>query len=234
MALEVLFQDSDYIAVHKPAGLLVHRTDLDSAETEAALQILRNQIREKIYPVHRLDRPTSGVLIFALNPEAAQSLSQLFMEKKVQKKYHAVVRGHFKKEIFLDYPLLHEITHSANPKFQEAQTHFLPISTTEVPFPVDRYPSSRYSFIEARPLTGRSHQIRRHLKHLNHPILGDVNHGNGKHNRFLKHVLQVKKMLLACRELSFPHPRTGETICIQAKLCSDFEKALQQLGLNSR
>jgi tRNA pseudouridine65 synthase len=222
--LEVLYQDHDYIAVHKPAGLLVHRTELDPEETEAALQIVRNQLNQKVFPVHRLDRPTSGVLIFALSSEAAGSLAEAFEQRKVEKKYLAFVRGSFQKEIFLDYPILNE-------KLQEAQTSFKPLATVEIPVKVDRYPTSRYSLIEARPKTGRMHQIRKHLKHLSHPIIGDVNYGNGKHNQYFAQNLLIKRLLLACVEISFTHPQTRENIVIKSSLAKDFQIVLQKLGI---
>lgn len=228
MYLEILYQDQDYVAVSKPAGLLVHRTSVASEESLAALQILRDQINEKVFPVHRLDRPTSGVLIFAKSSEAAQKLADEFLERRVQKKYLAVVRGKFKNEINLDYPLAKEI--EDEDKLQDAQTFFKPIATVELNEKVERYSTSRYSLVEAIPLTGRTHQIRRHLKHLSHPIIGDVNHGNGKHNRFFQEKFNCKRLLLACTEISFQHPATKQTVLVRASLAEDFCDTIKKLG----
>ena len=236
--LNILFQDSDYVAIHKPAGLLVHRTNLDPHETEAAVQILRDQINAHVFPVHRLDRPTSGVLIFALSSNAAALMTQQFTDRLVQKKYIAVVRGHFEKEVDLDYPLKEELDEISDKKASQqtiskpAQTLFRPLAHVELPVAVDRYPSSRYSLIEAFPKTGRKHQIRRHLKHLDHPIIGDVNHGKDKHNKFFTENFNSKRLLLACTEISFLHPKSQIPTVIKTDLCDDYKSTLQKLGWN--
>ena len=233
MSLEVLYQDPYYVAVHKPAGLLVHRTKIDIQESEAVVQKLRNQIGQKVFPVHRLDRPTSGVLVLAKTSEAAQKLAAEFAMQKIEKKYLALVRGQFKEEIFLDYPLTQEIEEAGQPpKTQEAQTTFKPLASVELNVQVDRYPTTRYSLVEAIPKTGRTHQIRKHLKHLNHPIIGDVNHGNGKHNRYFSQKLKVKGLLLSCVQLSFQHPFLDEKLTLNSSLPKDFKEALAKIGLN--
>lgn len=202
----------------------MHRTKLAHQENTAVVQILRDQIQQKVYPVHRLDRATSGVLLMALSPEAAQNLAFQFSGRMIEKKYWAIVRGFFNREIFLDYSLTHE------KKEKPAQTFFKPLSKIELLYPVDRYPTSRYSLVEAHPKTGRTHQIRKHLKHLNHPIMGDVNYGSGKHNRFFSQELGIKRLLLMCREICFQHPRFEERVQIMSPLCSDFKEALVKLG----
>ncbi len=233
MQLDILYQDQDYIAIHKPSGLLVHRTDLDLMEMKATVQIIRDQLKAQVYPVHRLDRATSGVLVFARSSLAARQLSQAFLDQAVEKKYWAIVRGHLKEEIFLDYALPKVFAQMGQQKKQSAQTYFKPLSFVEIPFAVDRYPTSRYSLVEVRPITGRSHQIRRHLKHLNHPILGDVNYGQGKHNLFLRQKFNITRLLLACVQISFTHPRTGVLTHVKCDLANDFKQALQHLGFSS-
>lgn len=234
--LMILFQDDDLVAIRKPAGLLVHRTDLVPHESAAAMTILRDQIGQKVYPVHRLDRPTSGVLIFAKNSEAAQLLSEQFFFRKVDKKYLAVVRGTPPKTCVIDYPLKEELDKISDKKVradkpaQDAITKIRTLATIELPVQVDRYPTSRYSLVEAQPQTGRKHQIRRHLRHLGHPIVGDVNHGVGKHNRFFAERYQTRRLLLTCTEISVDHPRTGQKLRIQSPLCEDFHKLLSELG----
>jgi tRNA pseudouridine65 synthase len=236
MSLNVLFHDESLIAIHKPAGLLVHRSNLDAHEDQAAVQILRDQIKAKVFPVHRLDRPTSGVLIFALSSKIAAHLSAQFANQQVEKKYLALVRGYLEKEIDLDYPLKEELDEISdfqsdkNKQAQSARTLFRPLAQIELPYAVDRYPSSRYSFIEAIPKTGRKHQIRRHLKHLHHPIIGDVNHGNGKHNQFFHNEFKIKRLLLHCAEISFTHPETQQSLKIQSNLCQDFHSLIKKFG----
>jgi len=231
MTLEVLYQDQDYIAVHKPPGLLVHKTKLDIDDDQAVVQLLRNQIKQKVFPVHRLDKPTSGVLFLATSGEAAQKLAEEFSNKKIEKKYLAIVRGLFTEEVLLDYPLKIEIKKEAEQKLQEAQTLFKPVSSVEIPVQIDRYPTSRFSLIQAYPKTGRTHQIRRHLKHLNFPIIGDVNHGNGKHNRYFSEVLGIKGLMLSCTEISFIHPTSQKKITVTSTLPTSFKNALLKLEL---
>ncbi|PIS11486.1 MAG: pseudouridylate synthase [Bdellovibrio sp. CG10_big_fil_rev_8_21_14_0_10_47_8] len=238
MPLDILYQDQHYIAVHKPAGLLVHRTNLAQGEDQAALQILRDQIGDRVYPVHRLDRPTSGALIFALSPTAARSMSLSIREKQVSKKYVAIVRGHLHKEVHLNYPLKESLDKISDKKAQAekpaqaAETYFRPLAHIELPFAVDRYPTSRYSLIEAQPVTGRKHQIRKHLKHLSHPIVGDVNHGNGKHNQFFAKHFGIQRLMLACTEISFTHPVDHRPILIRCPVANDLHHLIQTLPWN--
>lgn len=235
--IKILFQDQHYVAVHKPAGLLVHRTSLDSQETVVLVQILRELLNQMIYPVHRLDRPTSGVILFALSSEAAQKMSVEFSNRKIEKKYLALVRGYFGEDQLLDYPLKEELDDIADfdskkdREPQEAQTFFRCLKKVEIPEQVDRYPTSRYSLVEATPKTGRKHQIRRHLRHLNHPIIGDVSHGDGQQNRYFEKRFLFRRMYLCATSLSFQHPYTNQNITIATDVCDDFQSTLQTLGL---
>ena len=198
--------------------------------------MLRNQIGQMVYPVHRLDRPTSGVLIFAFSSATANSLAKEFFEKRVTKKYLAVVRGKSPERCVIDHPLKEELDKISDKMArldkpaQEAVTDIETIATVELPFQVDRYPSSRYSLVRAVPRTGRKHQIRRHLKHINYPIIGDVNHGVGKHNRFFREQFQNQRLLLACMEIGFRHPKSNMPVVIKAGLSEDFKLILEKLG----
>jgi tRNA pseudouridine65 synthase len=237
MPLPILFQDRDMVIVNKRSGLLVHRSLIDRHETEFAMQTVRDQIGAHVYPVHRLDKPTSGALVFALSPEMATKLSEQFMAGLVKKYYMAVVRGIPKeKSQLVDYPLTEELDRKAdaraaqNKPAQPAVTYVRTIAGCEIDVAVDRYPTSRYSLVEAQPRTGRKHQIRRHLRHLGHPVIGDVNHGVGKHNRFFAERFKVRRLLLACHALTLNHPRTGEPVQIKAPLAEDFAQVLRALG----
>ncbi len=240
MLLPVLFQDRDLVVVSKPAGLLVHRTSLDKGETQFAMQLLRDQIGQSVYPVHRLDRPTSGALIFALNPVTARQLSEEFAARRVEKTYLTVVRGiPAAKTMRIDYPLREELdaisdrlAESSKPA-QEAVTEAEVLATVDLPYRVDKFPTSRYALVRARPLTGRKHQIRRHLRHLGHPIIGDVNHGVGKHNRFFASQFQSKRLLLACTAIAFMHPASGQKLTVKAPLANDFADLLGRLEWGS-
>jgi tRNA pseudouridine65 synthase len=234
--LDILFQDQDFVAVNKTSGLLVHRSWLDSHATEFALQKVRDQIGEYVYPVHRLDRPTSGVLLFALNKEAAQSVGQQFAEHSIEKQYLAIVRGHLDDGV-LDYPLKEILDNITDKKAkqdkpaQSALTHYHCLSKTELNIAVRPYQSSRYSLMQLQPKTGRKHQLRRHLAHLRHPIVGDTSHGDGKHNAMFRENFSVNRLLLHAQKLAFRHPKTDQQITIEAPLDDAFLALLKQINL---
>ena len=202
--LELVYRDEHLVAINKPAGLLVHRSHLDRYETRFALQMLRDQIGQRVYPVHRLDKPTSGILLFALSPDIARQLSLLFEQRQVHKQYLAVVRGHCPEQGEIDHPLKEQRDKIADARMrddkpaQEATTCFRRLATVELPGAVDRYPQTRYSLVQLSPLTGRRHQLRRHMKHIGHPIIGDAKHGKGVHNRFMAAQYGCDRLLLAC------------------------------------
>jgi tRNA pseudouridine65 synthase len=234
--LPVLFQDDDLIVVNKPSGLLVHRSSIDRQATEFALQLVRDQVGQMVYPVHRLDRPTSGALIFAFSPEVARHFSAEFAEGRIEKTYLALARGTVTDEVLVDYPLKEELDAISDKKArsdkpaQSAITHFKNILTYEFQVKVDKFPTARYSLVQAVPKTGRKHQIRRHLRHLGHPIVGDVKYGCGKHNRFFREMFDVNRLLLACTEICFQHPRDKVFRRVQAPLAEDFRRVADRLG----
>lgn len=234
--LPILFQDDQIVVVNKPAGLLVHRSSIDRQATEFALQIVRDQLGRRLFPVHRLDRPTSGALIFAFSSSVARKLSLEFIEGRVVKTYLAVVRGNPPFSLTVDYPLKQGVRSKTDsrerlekPK-QEAVTIISTVSSVELPVCVDKFPTARYSLVKAQPKTGRTHQIRKHMHHIGHPIIGDVNYGVGKHNRFFKDQLGCGRMLLACTEISFLHPKKNQVIVVHAPLADQFHDVVKKLG----
>ncbi len=233
-SLEILYLDEHLVAVNKPAGLLVHRSPIDRRETRFLLQLLRDQLGQRIYPVHRLDKPTSGVLLFGLSPEAAHRAAEAFAGRRVGKKYLAVLRGYSAEQGTIDYPLREEPERRAAKappvEARPARTDYRRLATVELPIAVGRYATSRYSLVEARPLTGRRHQLRRHFKHLFHPIVGDTTHGDGQHNRFFRQQFGCQRLLLAATELSIIHPFNGRPLTVQAPLGDDFCTLLATLG----
>jgi tRNA pseudouridine65 synthase len=230
--LEILFQDEHLVAVHKPSGLLVHRSALSRGEREFALQMLRDQLGRHVHPVHRLDRATSGVLLFALDREVASRLAGMLARGEVEKTYLAVVRGHPPEQGEIDHPLVREPDEyeDASEVSQPARTRFRRLDIVELPHRVDRYPTSRYALVELQPRTGRRHQLRRHLAHLRHPIVGDVNHGVGKHNRLFRKLFGCHRLLLCCVELRLAHPVTGATLRLTAPPEESFASVLRELG----
>tara|TARA_R110001592_G_scaffold337300_1_gene623621 strand:+ start:238843 stop:239616 length:774 start_codon:yes stop_codon:yes gene_type:complete len=230
---EVIYRDESLVAINKPSGLLVHRSPIDRHETRFALQMVRNQIGQHVYPVHRLDKPTSGVLLFGLSSDIARDISAQFAAGTVHKNYLAVVRGHCPEGGQIDHALKEEWDRiadrdrRADKTAQSATTHFQRLATVEIPFAVDRYPQSRYSLVALQPVTGRRHQLRRHMKHLGYPIIGDAKHGKGVHNRFFQTQYHCHRLLLACTGLALVHPVSGETLCLRAGLDAPFTGVLQ-------
>lgn len=233
--LPILYRDEHLVAIHKPAGLLVHRTDLDRHETRFAVQMLREQLGLRVWPVHRLDRGTSGVLLFALDAETAGLAGRQFEAGTVAKTYLAVVRGHPPEAGCIDHPLARRYDDRENAagrstEAQRALTRYRRLATVELPVAVDRYPTSRYALLELAPETGRRHQIRRHLKHLAHPIIGDATYGKGRHNRMFAERYGCGRLLLACTRLVLTHPANGRPLVIAAALEEDFQALLSSLG----
>ncbi|UTH74005.1 tRNA pseudouridine(65) synthase TruC [Chromobacterium sp. IIBBL 290-4] len=234
--LPILYRDDAVIAIHKPANLLVHRTELDRHETRFAVQLLRDQIGQRVYPVHRLDKGTSGVLLFALDKDVGRELSLQFERQEVQKRYLAVARGHTGDAGRIDHPLsrrpddLEWIGEKVETAPQPAQTDYRTLARIELPIMVERYPTSRYSLVELTPLTGRRHQLRRHLKHISHPIIGDSTYGKGRHNRMFAEALDCRRMLLACLEMTVTHPLSGEALHLACPLEAEFSALLAKLG----
>ncbi len=230
--LRILHGDEHLVVVHKPAGLLVHRTALARGERDFLVQRLRDRLGRRVYPVHRLDRPTSGAMVFALSPEIAARLGEAFSGRGVAKRYLAVVRGIGPEAERLAYPLREEDGRrpKAEMPAQEAITEVRRLDSVELPVRVDRYPQARYSLMEARPLTGRRHQIRRHLSRRGYPIIGDAKHGKGNHNRFFAERLDAPRLLLAAVGLAFEHPVTGRHLAIDCAPDATLAALLQRLG----
>lgn len=226
---DIVYEDADYVAINKPAGVLVHRTRI-SADRVFVLQLLRDQLGYRVYPIHRLDRATSGVLIFGKHPEAARALGLVFQGKGVEKKYLAVVRGYVDAGC-IDYPL-------ADPELgQEAQpalTHYRCLRRSEIPHAIGlKYATARFSLVEVNPETGRRHQIRKHFAHIFHPIIGDMRHGDNKHNTYFRDRLGLECMLLHACSLAFVHPVHGLPVRIGAAYGEAFSRGLVLCGLDA-
>lgn len=234
--LPILFQDDTLVAIHKPSGLLVHRTVLDRHETRFAVQMLRDQIGRHVFPVHRLDRGTSGVLLFALDRDTARLLTRQFEAQQVDKRYLAIVRGHPPECGSIDHALSRERDElefqgaDSSQEAQSARTDYARLAVAEIPYAVDRYPSSRYGLVALTPHTGRRHQIRRHLKHIAHPIIGDSTFGKGRHNRLFQQLYGCDRMLLACTRMALTHPHTGAPLVLEAPVDGGFVAVMEGLG----
>ncbi len=224
--LEILYQDEYLVAINKPNGLLVHRSPIAADASEFALQIVRDMLGRHVYPIHRLDRKTSGVLLFALDSVSARAFQQAMESDHAQKRYLAIVRGYFPGEINLNHPLTND-----DGKTQEAETLFRCIKTTEIEIPFGKHSTSRYSLIEAFPKTGRMHQIRKHLDHLRHPIIGDRPWGCNKQNKLFLEKWELNNMMLHADSINIIHPFSNEKLFINANQPEEFLRIQKILSL---
>lgn len=237
--LTILYQDEYIVAIHKPAGLLVHRSPLDKHETQFAVQLTRDAINQKIYPIHRLDKATSGLLLFALDSNTARHLSDQFMKHTISKTYQAICRGWVNDSGYIDHALKYKKDKIAEKlkreqlEPQSAETAYRCLSQTTVDHTIGCYEQQRYSLVELNPKTGRKHQLRRHMNHIHHPIIGDVNYGDRHHNHFFNEWIGQHRLYLAATSLKFNHPITLEPITIQAPLENSFQFAIDKLGFTN-
>lgn len=264
--LTILYQDEYLVAVDKPAGLFVHRSFMDRDEIYFALQLVRDQIGKYVYPVHRLDRPTSGVLLFALTKEVAQRMNEAFanksnsansgkginaeveleheleleqdIEEELTKTYYALVRGHLpitEQSMLIDHSLKEKLDKLGDKNVnrdkapQSAQTYYQVIKQASLPIALGKFDSVRYSLVKLQPVTGRRHQIRRHLAHLRHPIIGDINYGDNKQNPFFIDHFGFKRLMLIAQSLSFIHPISEEKITITAEFDEQWQSVFKAL-----
>ena len=226
--LEILYQDDALIAVNKPANLAVHRSKFVGPADTFLIDELREQIGDSVYLAHRLDRATSGVLLVARNKEIAAALGEQFMARTVHKQYLVVVRGWPEPaEGVIDYAL--PGSRETGPR-REARTRYQRLATVEVPIALGRYPQQRYALLLAQPESGRFRQIRKHLAHIHHPVIGDCQHGRGDHNRLYKQYLGCHRMLLHAWRIRFAHPATGAAMEIEAPLDAAYAGLLQHFG----
>jgi tRNA pseudouridine65 synthase len=232
-SLPILHRDARLVIVNKPSGLLVHRSPIDRHERRFAVQLLRNQLGRRVYPAHRLDKGTSGALAFALDRDAAAALAAQFASGAVRKTYVAIVRGWPEASGIIEHPLepvQDDVLGAQTGGAREAVTAFRRLATVELPHRVDRYPTSRYALVELEPLTGRRHQLRRHLAHASHPIVGDSTYGKGRHNRLFRELFASQRLLLACTRLVLADPQSGAQLSVDAPLADDFAAVVTRLG----
>lgn len=210
--LEILYKDEYLVAINKPSGLLVHKSMIDRHEIYFAMKMLRDQIGAWVYPIHRLDKPTSGVLLFALDSHTAKLMSEQFKRHSIEKTYIAIGRGYVA---------------------QEAVTAFRCLGQVEIDASVGRYDTVRYSLVELKPRTDRKHQLRRHMKHINHHLLGDTKYGRGEHNIFVREKYDMYRLLLHAISLKIMHPYTHKELCIKAPLDEVFTRILEEFHFSS-
>ena len=224
--LPILYQDPHLVAIDKPAGLLVHRSGLDAHETRFAVQLLRDQIGRPVWPAHRLDKGTSGVLLFALDADTARALGQAFENGgAIAKTYRAMVRGWPADAGLIDHPLTRLDDDARGPLVaQAARTRFRTLARLSLPLAYGPFAETRCALLELRPETGRRHQLRRHCKHMAHPIIGDATHGKGPLNRALAEWLGLQRLWLHALSLELAHPWTGQRLRIDTPPGSEWRR----------
>ncbi len=226
LPLNIIYEDEDCIAINKPCGIMVHPTKI-TEDKIFLMQLLRDQIGQRVFTVHRLDRPTSGVLLFGKSAEAASRISEKFRNQEVKKEYRAIVRGYLEEKGIINYPI-------ANKKFAEPQravTLYKNLAQVSYPAAIGPYPSARYTYLALFPQTGRRHQLRKHLAHLRHPIIGDKRYGDIQHNKYFFEQLNAPHMLLHAKSLTI-EIQTDRLIHIEAPLQQHFTHCLETLGLS--
>ena len=240
MTLTILYQDEHLIAINKPAGLLVHPSPLDRHAGITLTDLLQQQTGLKPYPVHRLDRPTSGVLLIALDPATARLMGEHIAMNRLHKTYHAVVRGWLADSGDIDHPLAYlpdkiaDRDRRREKTAQDATTHYQCLRRSEIPLASNgRHPTSRYSLAALNPKQGRKHQLRRHLKHIYHPILGDTAHGDNRQNRVLTAHLGSLRLMLHATRLQLPHPVSGQMLDLHATPDAHWQHILDCLQLTT-
>ncbi|MEC7905967.1 MAG: pseudouridine synthase [Verrucomicrobiota bacterium] len=232
--LDILYQDASYVVVNKPSGLLVHRSNLDATETRFAVQLLRDQLGRWVFPAHRIDKPASGALLFALDEEALTRATAMFSDNRINKKYLAIVRGFSPESGIINRPLRKLRDGNRKSKSKDAQpseTRFSSLKYSELKYPTGRYQTTRYSLVSLTPRTGRRHQLRRHLAGINHPIIGDTTHGDYRQNTSFRERNGFLRLFLHASDLAFTCPFTDEPLSFKAPIPSDFHDAIKACGL---
>lgn len=229
-AITVVHEDADLLAVDKPAGLAVHRSKMVARDDDYLMDRLRARIGGDLFLVNRLDRATSGLVLLARSRDVARALGEQLMSRSVDKTYLAVVRGWPAESGEIDYPLT---VGGMKGERKPSLTRWRRLATVEVPIALGRYPQQRYSLLALSPLSGRYRQLRRHLHHIHHPIIGDSTLGRGEHNRLFREHFGSHRMLLHAWRLTFVHPSSGQTLSLEAEPDATWKQLLQRFGWRS-
>ena len=226
MEIPILYEDEYCLVVNKPSNLIVHHSSFARNIEETSLTDL---VREKGFPnaspVHRLDRKTSGCLLFSKEKEFVSTFQQLFESDQIEKKYTALVRGWLPESGVIDSPVKNE-----RGNYKEALTHFKTIELLELPFAFSKYPTQRYSLVELSPKTGRYHQLRIHCAKIGHPIINDPKHGDRHHNHFFENELGITNLFLHAEELNFIHPFINKKVQILDSILENWKELLEKLS----
>ena len=225
--IQILFQDDYILAVHKPNNMLVHHSAManNQLEEKSLVQLLNHELGAKYYPIHRLDRKTSGIILFAKQKEFVKSFQELFITNQIQKTYYGLVRGFIAEKGKIDSPVKGR---DAN-IHKEALTYYKRVETFEIPIPIGPYKMSRYSLIKLQPKTGRLHQLRIHMNKISHPLIGDPKYGDRFHNRMFENIFKNEALFLHAKTLIFTHPFTKESHSLETDFPENWKSVIQKL-----
>lgn len=225
--IETLFEDEFILAIHKPNNILVHHSVManNQLEEKSLVQLLQINFGVKYYPIHRLDRKTSGIILFAKQKEYVKNFQQLFIENKIQKTYYGLVRGFISDKGIIETPVKGRDSNT----YKDALTHYKKIESFEIPIQVGPYQNSRYSLVMLMPKTGRLHQLRIHMNKINHPLIGDPKYGDRFHNRMFEREFNHKSMFLHSKTLKFKHPFTNIVHQLEVDFPENWNKVIDQL-----
>jgi len=234
--VKLLFEDAHLLIVDKPAGLMMHPSWLDKHETDFAQARAEAHAGQKLHTLHRLDRPTSGILLFGKHPEVARRMMTSFQRHEIDKYYLCIARGWTPEKGRIDKALKEEVDAKGDRRIkadkpaQEAITRFVRLGTTGIPIPVGPYDSARYSLVLARPITGRLHQIRKHFRKTYHHLIGDTRYGDGRHNAMVAAHFGWQQLALRCVATDLVHPMTGQPLRLRAGLTPAWQQLCEQWG----
>ncbi len=231
--VRILFRDEFLAVIDKPEGVMVHRTKIAARETVFLVDLLREQFGSRIFPVHRLDRGTSGAMLIAFDAQTASALGGQLMTGGIGKTYLAICRGWIGEPLLIDKPLgavRDEALRGQPQEEKPARTRLTPRLAVTVPVPARPYDATRLTLVQAEPLTGRRHQIRRHLKSISHPVIGDATYGKGPLNRALAEYFGGGRLFLHSAGISFTHPASGCRVAVEAPLRGIFERAAETMA----
>ena len=232
LRLKVLFEDAHLLIVDKPAGLMMHPSWLDKHETDFAQARAEAHAGQKLHTLHRLDRPTSGILLFGKHPAVARNILAAFQKREIQKYYLCIARGWTADSGVIDLPLKEELDAIADryarkdKPAQHAVTCFKTLDQVSLPIPVGRYDTARYSLVLVRPVTGRQHQIRKHFRKSYHHLIGDTRYGDGRHNLMVASHFDWRQLALRCVATDLKHPITGQSLAIRSGLTVEWLQLL--------
>ena len=228
---DILYQDDFLLLINKPAAVPIHGSRMLEGRPPTLLAMAREQTGRMVHAVHRLDRPVSGAVMLTFDKNTLAEMSAEFENRRVGKSYLAVVRGWTQEDGTIDYPLLPpRDERRGDEQAREATTRFTRLAKTELPIAVHPYQNARYSLLQLVPETGRRHQLRRHMKHISHQLVGDTTYGRGEHNRLFREHYGCKRLLLHSHSLTFNHPSRGEQIKVTAPLDAAFDRVMEIFG----